>query len=81
VRLRAVREAPAAELDDLSDRIGDAFERSAQTHANEIRVKVLDGSVTLEGRVRSWAEHDEAMATAAAAPGVRDVEDRLQVRA
>jgi osmotically-inducible protein OsmY len=33
----------------------------------------------LTGRVRSWAERDAAVAAAWAAPGVRDVDDRIEV--
>jgi osmotically-inducible protein OsmY len=71
--------APAQELDVMSDQIERAFERNAQTRANAIRISVLDGRVTLSGDVSSWAERDAAMAAAAAAPGVRDVDDRLTV--
>jgi osmotically-inducible protein OsmY len=73
--------APMTQAEDLAGNIEDAFERGAQTHANGISVTVLDGNVRLEGRVRSWAEHDEAMATASAAPGVREVTDLLVVSA
>jgi osmotically-inducible protein OsmY len=35
--------------------------------------------VALIGSVSSWAEHDEALAAAWAAPGVTDVDDYLEV--
>jgi len=35
--------------------------------------------VTLHGKVRSWAEHDEAIDAAWAAPGVTSVHDGLTV--
>jgi osmotically-inducible protein OsmY len=35
--------------------------------------------VTIEGNVRSWAEHDEALDAAWAAPGVTSVQDRMTV--
>jgi len=37
--------------------------------------------VTLAGTVRSWAEHDDAIAAAWNAPGVVDVIDDLTVAA
>jgi osmotically-inducible protein OsmY len=33
----------------------------------------------LDGIVRSWAEHDEAVAAAWAAPGVSGVDDQIDV--
>jgi osmotically-inducible protein OsmY len=44
-----------------------------------IEITVEDGAVILSGEVTSWAERDEAVATAAAAPGVLRVDDRLSV--
>jgi osmotically-inducible protein OsmY len=73
-------EAPALEADGVSTGISDALLRSAQVHADDIRISVLDGNVTLAGDVRSWAEHDAAVAAASSAPGVREVNDRLSVR-
>ena len=35
--------------------------------------------MTINGNVRSWAEHDEAIEAAWAAPGVTSVHDRLTV--
>lgn len=39
-----------------------------------------DGAVTLDGAVASWAERDEVEQIARAAPGVREIHDRLVVR-
>jgi osmotically-inducible protein OsmY len=38
-----------------------------------------DPKVDLNGSVRSWSEHDAALAAAWAAPGVTTVDDRLTV--
>jgi osmotically-inducible protein OsmY len=35
--------------------------------------------VTIKGHVRSWLEHDDALAAAWAAPGVKDVRDRIVI--
>jgi osmotically-inducible protein OsmY len=68
-----------AEVDGMSERIDAAFKRNAQTQANHIRISAIDGRVALSGDVSSWAEHDAAMSAAYAAPGVREVDDRLTV--
>jgi osmotically-inducible protein OsmY len=72
----AVRSS-TSEADVLSDGIRDALVRNAQTDAGRITVHVQNGDVTLSGRVMSWAEHDEAVAAASAARGVRRVDDQL----
>jgi osmotically-inducible protein OsmY len=59
--------------------IDSALERRARLDADDVKVRSAGGTVTLEGKVGSWAEHDEALAAAWAAPGVRDVDDRLRV--
>jgi osmotically-inducible protein OsmY len=71
----------SSEAGELSEGIRNALERNAQTDAGRISVAVRDGDVTLSGRVTSWAEHDEAVAAAASARGVRRVEDQLVISA
>jgi osmotically-inducible protein OsmY len=56
-----------------------AFERNGRLDADQIAIGSSNGTVTLDGTVGSWAEHDEAVAAAWAAPGVKDVEDRISV--
>jgi osmotically-inducible protein OsmY len=65
--------------DGIKQAIESALERRARLDAHDVKVKSASGTVTLEGKVGSWAEHDEAVAAAWAAPGVRDVDDRLRV--
>jgi len=47
--------------------------------AKRIRVEPHDGKVTLRGDVRSWAERQEAVNTAWAAPGVTEVEGLITI--
>jgi osmotically-inducible protein OsmY len=65
--------------DELKRRIEAALVRSAETDAERITVEVQRGRVVLEGRVQSWAEHEEAEREAWSAPGVTTVENRVMV--
>src|SRR4249919_1307735 len=60
---------------DTKDSIKKAFKRNAAFDADDLRVSTDNGTVTIEGTVRSWAEHDEAIDAAWAAPGVTSVRD------
>jgi osmotically-inducible protein OsmY len=65
--------------DDVDKKIKSAFSRNAKLDAKALTVETSDGTVTLGGRVRSWDEHDTAVAAAWAAPGVKAVDDLLVV--
>ena len=77
VNLISIRAVPKAS--DVKDRIEAAFRRSAEIDAGRIQVDTSAGKVTLRGRVRSWAEREEAENAAWAAPGVTTVDDELKV--
>ena len=64
---------------DVAASITKAFERDAEIQAANVGVETSGGTAILTGSVRSWAEHDSAVAAAWAAPGVRSVDDRLTV--
>jgi osmotically-inducible protein OsmY len=67
------------EQSDVKDRIVDALKRHTQDEANHISVTVLDGTVTLQGRVNSFPDKALACDAAWSAPGVHAVVDRLSV--
>jgi len=71
----------ARELDpqELRRQIEAALERQAEREARRIDVKVEDGTVTLTGSVRSWAEKNAIERVVSFAPGVRLLEDRTIV--
>jgi osmotically-inducible protein OsmY len=63
----------------VEDAITRALRRSAMLDAGELHVSASNGTVTIKGHVRSWPAHDDAIAAAWAAPGVKDVRDRILV--
>jgi len=66
-------------ISGVSDGIQKAFKRDAKIDADNLIVAASAGTVTVSGSVRSWSEHDAAVAAAWAAPGVSTVNDRLTV--
>ena len=56
-----------------------AFDRNAFLDAERIEVKTSGGKVTLSGKVRNYAEREEAERVAWAVPGVSTVDNQLNV--
>src|SRR5260370_1355946 len=75
--LIAVR--PRLSPTELKEKIEQALVRTAELDAQGIQVRVEGSKVILEGKVRSWAERDEAERAASSAPGVTAVENRIQI--
>lgn len=57
--------------------IEDVLERRADREADRIRVKVVDGEVTLTGAVNSWEEKKAILGAIGHTPGVSTVHDHL----
>ena len=70
---------PAAQPEDVRDRIEAALRRNAEIDARGIQVDAKDSTIVLRGKVRTWAEREEAERAAWGAPGVLAVEDELLV--
>jgi len=70
---------PTPDAKDVQKSIKKALKRNASLDAKGLDVTSEDGTVTISGTVSSWAEHDEAMDAAWAAPGVESVRDRMAV--
>jgi len=70
---------PLASPADLKRKIEDALVRSAQVDAKSITVEVLGSKAVLKGRVRSWAEREEAERTAWLAPGIAAVDNQISL--
>jgi osmotically-inducible protein OsmY len=72
-------DSPEPYAGDVRDSIRKALERDAKIDSDDIAVETVNGTAILTGNVRSWSEHDAAVAAAWAAPGVTAVDDRLSI--
>lgn len=64
---------------ELGKKITAAFQRSASIDSAKVHVSVSGSKVTLSGKVRSFAESDDAENAAWAAPGVFQVDNKLEI--
>jgi len=64
---------------DVQHSIKKAMERKAKLDAESVSVQSENGTVILRGTVSSWADHDQAVDAAWAAPGVTRVQDHILV--
>src|SRR6266540_4324306 len=60
-------------------RLRTSIEEALELEAEKISVNVEGGTVSLEGRVRTWPEKSVILETVSHAPGVREVTDHLSV--
>ena len=70
---------PSPSAGDVQHSIKKAMERNAKLDADSVSVDSSNGTITLDGTVSSWADHDEAVSAAWAAPGVTNVKDHIHV--
>jgi osmotically-inducible protein OsmY len=68
------------EAADVTDRVSDAlFRYGMLPDDSDVRVGASDGTVTLTGHIRTWAEHDAVVDAAWRSVGVKNVRDDLIV--
>ena len=65
--------------EDIASQIAQAMQRHAEREVRHVGIEVKDGTVTLTGKVGSYAERAVARGAAWSAPGVRAVVDDLVV--
>lgn len=70
---------PRVMPEDVRAKIRAALERNAELEAKNITITVADGKVVLTGRVNAWTEREAAERAAWSAPGVREVEDYIEL--
>jgi len=70
---------PTRSAANMESAIQSAFKRNAVLDAKKIQVDSDGQRITLRGKVRSYAERDEAERVAWAAPGVSSVDNQIQV--
>lgn len=71
--------APKVFITDVKSKISDALHRSASIDAEKVNVEVDGGRVILRGKVRSYAEKEDAEDAVWCAPGVTKLESYLEI--
>ena len=77
--INAITVAKKIEAADVQAQIRAALERHAEIEASKVTVTVTGGKVTLTGKVDAWTEREAIERAAWSAPGVTEVEDRLEL--
>ena len=70
---------PRVTTSQIEEQIKKAFARHSRIDADEVFVTTAGEKVILRGKVRSWAEYEDAEWAAWSAPGVAEVENHLRV--
>lgn len=64
---------------DILHKITSAYHRNANIDSSSIRIETSGSKVTLHGNVKSWAEKKEAEKIALGAPGVTEVDNKIEI--
>jgi osmotically-inducible protein OsmY len=74
-----VRVATPVQAYEVKEKLEKALQRSAEVEASRITVETDGGKVILKGKVRAWYERDIAERAAWSAPGVTEVQNRIDI--
>ena len=72
-------DAPTARAEDVRDHIEEALRRNARREAEGIQVSVSGATVSLSGRVHTWAQKQAVLGALNRTPGVERVNDELNI--
>jgi osmotically-inducible protein OsmY len=75
-----VKVEPKIQPENLKEKIKKAFERNATIDAGNVRVEVIGNKAILKGNVQSWVEKRQAELTVWSAPGILEVENKLEIK-
>ncbi len=78
-QIKVKPETPMVSTTEVKEKIAKEFSHNALIDAQGIRVEVSGSKITLIGQVKSWAEYKEANRAVWSIPGVRDVDNQLQI--
>ena len=70
---------PKLTVTDIKSKISSAFHRTATIDAQKIEVEIQGNKAILRGKVRSYAEKDDAESAAWSAPGIAYVDNKLEL--
>jgi osmotically-inducible protein OsmY len=67
------------DVSEVKERMARALGGKGAAESDQLRISASAGKVTITGTVRSWSQHDDAIAAAWAIPGVTELKDRIAV--
>lgn len=70
---------PKVSSSDIEEKINEAFKRSATIDAGKITAEVIGNKAILRGKVRSFAEKEDAENAAWFAPGITSVDSKIEI--
>jgi len=70
---------PKISSSDIEEKINEAFKRSATIDAGKITAEVIGSKAILRGKVRSFAEKEDAENAAWFAPGITAVDSKIEI--
>jgi osmotically-inducible protein OsmY len=74
-----IRVRSRAQVPEIKEKIQNALRRSAELDASHVTVRTEGGKVILGGTVHAWYERDLAEQAAWSAPGVTEVQDKIEI--